>query len=140
MVAHLIGFFVPGKPQGKGRPRFSRNVVYTPKETLKYEKLIASCFTGNMLQGPLFVDITAFFSIPKSYTKTQKKAIEDGILTPTKKPDADNIGKVVMDALNGIAYEDDKQVIDLRISKIYSASQEGLEIIIGEAYGQDQTR
>ena len=136
----MIGFFVPGKPQGKSRPRFSRNVVYTPKETLQYEKHIASCFTGNMLQGPLFVDITAFFSIPKSYTKAQRKAIEDGILAPTKKPDADNIGKVVMDALNGVAYEDDKQIIDLRVTKKYTGAQEGLGIIIGEANGQDQTR
>ena len=55
-----------------------------------------------------------------------------GNLNPTKKPDADNIGKVVLDALNGIAYEDDKQVIELRVSKQYSEEREGLRITIGE--------
>ena len=137
MVAHVIRFFVEGKPQGKGRPRFSRNVVYTPKETLKYEKLIAGNYTGDVLQGPLFIDITAFFAIPKSYTKAIKKDILDGKITPTKKPDSDNIAKVVMDALNGIAYVDDRQVIDLRVVKKYSNEKEGLDIIIGEAHGQD---
>lgn len=131
----MITFFVDGKPQGKGRPRFARNVVYTPKQTLEYEKLIASCYSGDMLQGPLFVDITAFFSVPKSYSKAMKKAIKNGEITPTKKPDADNIGKVVMDALNGVAYEDDKQVIDLRVSKKYSSVAEGLMITIGETHG-----
>lgn len=128
-------FFAPGKPQGKGRPRFARNVVYTPKQTLEYERHIASCYDGDMHQGPLFVDITAFFSIPKSYSKALKKAIENGEIKPTKKPDADNIGKVVMDALNGVAYEDDKQVIDLRVTKKYSSEREGLEITIGETHG-----
>lgn len=131
----MITFFVDGKPQGKGRPRFARNVVYTPKQTLEYERHIAGCYDGDMLQGPLFVDIVALFSIPKSYTKAQKKAVEKGDMTPTKKPDADNIGKVVLDALNGIAYEDDKQVIDLRVTKKYSSDKEGLEITIGEAHG-----
>lgn len=131
----MITFFVDGKPQGKGRPRFARNVVYTPKQTLEYEKLIASCYSGDMLQGPLFVDITAFFSVPKSYSKAMKTAIKNGEITPTKKPDADNIGKVVMDALNGVAYEDDKQVIDLRVSKKYSSEAEGLMITIGETHG-----
>ena len=36
---------------------------------------------------------------------------------PTKKPDADNIAKVVCDALNGLAYKDDAQVIDLTVHK-----------------------
>lgn len=126
-------FFVDGKPQGKGRPRFSRHVVYTPKETIEYEHRIAEAYDGECLAGSLFVDICAYFSIPKSYTKTQRNAIKNGYLTPTKKPDADNIGKVVLDALNGIAYEDDKQVIELRVSKKYSEDQEGLRITIGEA-------
>lgn len=130
----MITFFVDGKPQGKGRPRFGKHSVYTPKTTINYEKHIAECYTGDMLQGSLFCDITAFFAIPKSYTKKQKEDIKKGILTPTKKPDADNIAKIVMDALNGVAYEDDKQVIELRVSKLYS-EKEGLEITIGEIHG-----
>lgn len=129
----MITFFVDGAPKGKGRPRFSRGRAYTPKDTVEYEKRIAQSYDGDMHTSPIFVDIRAFFSIPKSYTKKQKKAIKNGDLTPTKKPDCDNIGKVVLDALNGIAYEDDKQVIDLRVTKKYSTDREGLEITIGGA-------
>ena len=128
----MITFFVEGKPQGKGRPRFSKNVVYTPQKTIEYEHRIADAYHGECAVGSLFVDIKAFFAIPKSYTKEQKNAIRKGNLSPTKKPDADNIGKVVLDALNGIAYEDDKQVVDLRVSKQYSEEREGLRITIGE--------
>ena len=126
-------FFVEGKPQGKGRPRFSRGIVYTPRQTIEYEKKIASSYNGGTLTEGVSVHITAFFGIPKSYTKAQKREIENGNLEPTKKPDADNIGKVVLDALNGVAYDDDRQVIDLRVLKKYSTEREGLEITIGEA-------
>ena len=126
-------FFVDGAPQGKGRPRFTGKRAYTPKRTAEYEKRIRESYKGECLAGALFVDITAFFAIPKSYTKAKKNAIENGNLAPTKKPDADNIGKVVLDALNGIAYEDDKQIVDLRVRKKYAVGvREGLRVCIGE--------
>lgn len=127
----MITFFVAGAPKGKGRPRFSRNRAYTPRETVEYEKRIAQSYDGDMHTSPVFVDIRAFFAIPRSYTKKQKTAIENGDLMPTKKPDADNIAKVVLDALNGVAYEDDRQVVDLAVVKMYSTDREGLEITIG---------
>ena len=126
----MFSFFVEGKPQGKARPRFSRGHTYTPKTTVEYEKKIASAYNGDMLCGALWLDVTAFFGVPKSYTKKQKEAIKNGDL-PQKKPDADNIAKVVLDALNGVAYEDDKQVVRVTISKVYSFEEEGLEIEIG---------
>lgn len=134
---NMVTFFVPGKPQGKGRPRFGKYAVYTPKATTDYEKLVATCYRGDMLSGPLTCEITAVFEIPKSYTKAQKKDIESGVLQPTKKPDADNIAKIVMDALNGVAYEDDKQVVSLEIYKVYAGpeEQQGMWIKIGEADG-----
>ena len=129
----MTAFFVDGMPQGKGRPRFTGKRAYTPKKTADYEKRIAQSYDGECLAGALFVDITAFFPIPKSYTKTQKNAIEKGNLAPTKKPDADNIGKIVLDALNGVAYEDDKQVVDLRVKKKYAVGiRAGLRVCIGE--------
>lgn len=127
----MYSFFVDGKPQGKARPRFSRGRAYTPKTTADYEKHIAECYNGDKFSDALFVDIKAYFGVPKSYTKKQIKAIENGGY-PLKKPDADNICKVVLDALNGVAYEDDKQVVDCRIVKQYSFVKEGLEITIGE--------
>ena len=129
----MTKFFVDGEPQGKLRHRFSKGRAYTPRKTKQYEEHIARYYEGGCLAGAVFVHIIAFMPIPKSYTKAQKNAIRCKFLLPTKKPDADNIGKVVMDALNGIAYEDDKQVVDLHVVKEYSENKTGLEITIGEA-------
>ena len=55
----------------------------------------------------------------------------EGEILPLKKPDMDNIVKVVADALNGVAYQDDKQVILVSAKKAYSA-MEGLDITVEE--------
>lgn len=68
---------------------------------------------------PVEVGIAAYYGVPKSYSKRKSAKARDGFLLPTKKPDADNIAKVVCDALNGIAYIDDTQVVSLNIIKAY---------------------
>ena len=111
-----VEFTVCGKPQGKARPRFSRrsNSIYTPKKTEMYEaqiakayKLAANGFTFG--ECPVEIWITAVF--PKA--KTSKKEY------PTIKPDIDNIQKAVFDGLNGIAYNDDKQILTAVIHKTF---------------------
>jgi Holliday junction resolvase RusA-like endonuclease len=69
---------------------------------------------------PLRMRITACLGVPAG-TATKRKARMLGEL-PTKKPDADNIAKIVADALNGIAYYDDAQIVDLQVRKIYAES------------------
>jgi Holliday junction resolvase RusA-like endonuclease len=64
--------------------------------------------------------IQAFFSIPKSTSKTKREKMLSGEIRPTKKPDWDNIGKVVCDALNKLAYGDDSGIVDGRVQKFYS--------------------
>ena len=66
--------------------------------------------------------ITAYYSIPKSASNKKKKAMESGEIRPTKKPDADNVLKVVADSLNKIAYYDDSQIVDTHIRKFYSSN------------------
>lgn len=122
-----MDFIVDGKPQGKQRPRFSRisKTVYTPNKTAKYEKQIAKAYTaagGICFQSDCYVSVSvsAFFPIPKSYSKKKRQACIDGDIRPDKKPDMDNILKVVLDGLNSVAYEDDKQVIEVTGRKYYS--------------------
>ncbi len=121
-----IFFTVPGKPQGKGRPRFARtgNYVktYTPAETESYENLIklaCSAVCKEPLEGPLKIYIRAFFPIPKSWSKKRQAMALSGEIRPTTKPDFDNIAKVVCDSLNGIAYGDDTQIVDAVTTKRY---------------------
>lgn len=126
-----VKFTVPGQPKGKARARTVRrgggkNFSYTPEGTVLYENLIKTCYlqdAGHVLFNdgqPLAVSITAFYEVPKSYSKKKKQEMLDGQLYPTKKPDIDNIAKCVLDALNKLAYRDDTQVVRLHMEKHYA--------------------
>lgn len=133
-------FFVEGKPQGKARPRFSQktHTTYTPKNTADYEKRIRNAFRecqGEWKKLPAdcyaYVKIQAQYPIPRSWSKRKKKETIAGLIIPTTKPDGDNILKVVLDALNGLAYDDDRQVVKMCIIKVYGANP-GLVVQVGE--------
>ena len=121
-----------------------RNVTYTPKPTKDYEKLVRQCYIAKYADKqpipakiPLKVSIIANYPITQSMPKKQVKIIENGgafTVRPTKKPDADNISKIILDALNGLAYYDDNQVVTLRIDKCYAKdeSQVGVYVKIDE--------
>ena len=72
------------------------------------------------MEKPLRVTIKAYFEIPKSTSKKRKQQMMDNEILPMVKPDTDNIAKGVLDSLNGIAYKDDKQVVELIVNKFYS--------------------
>lgn len=133
----MINFFIPGKPTGKGRPRVCRNVTYTPKETRDYENLVRQCYIAKYAdkqpisaKTPVEVEIYAYFKIPKNMPKKQKELIENNELFPTVKPDSDNISKIILDALNGVAYYDDNQVTDLTIYKLYATTNEKVGVVV----------
>lgn len=135
-----MDFIVDGKPQGKQRPRFSwiSKTVYTPTKTAKYEKQIAKAYTdsgGKCIPAECYVSVSvsAFFPVPKSYSKKKREDCLERRLRPDKKPDMDNILKVVLDALNEVAYEDDKQVVELIGRKYYTESDGYLWISVSEA-------
>lgn len=123
-------FRIEGKPQGKARARTFYNKrmgkmqSITPEQTKSYEELIRWSYkaAGGKYYGEkvLQVDINAFYPIPKAFSKAKRIAALNGDLRPTSKPDLDNLCKVVLDALNGVAYYDDKQVVSVVCSKFYS--------------------
>ena len=59
-------------------------------------------------------------ALPKPLVQLNGVAMIDRLIRPTRKPDFDNIGKVICDALNGIAYRDDAQIVDALVRKFYS--------------------
>lgn len=125
-----VKFTVYGEPQGKGRPKFSKVGGYvkarTPDETVLYENLIQTEFRrqcGNVRfpdGTQLDMRVLAYYQMPASASKKKTRQMLDGDLRPTKKPDWDNIGKVVADSLNQVAYRDDAQVVDAQVRKFYS--------------------
>lgn len=124
-----IAFTVWGEPKGKARPRFTRfGKPYTPKDTVDYEKQVQEKYLENRgkLRTPLTESlklyITAYFEPAESYSKVKKQKCINNAILPTKKPDIDNILKIVMDALNKVAYEDDKQITYVTVKKRYSTT------------------
>lgn len=97
-----------GKVRGQMRPRFSTHGAYKDKKDREYEKAIRDAFiaAGGFSFGsdPIEMYIDVFRELPKS---RPDRVISE---PDTFKPDTTNIAKSVEDALNGVAYDDDKQI------------------------------
>lgn len=136
----MVQFNVTGQPQGKARARTLKSGrSYTPKKTVDYENHVRSCFLQSKHETwfdkePLCVQIFAHYSIPKSTTKKDRALIADYKLLPTKKPDTDNIAKIVCDALNGVAYGDDAQIVRLLVTKDYTIHEPSVDVIIEQVF------
>lgn len=126
----MVRLKILGEPHGKGRHRAVRRgdhiATYTPRKTKDYEDEVRFCYRqeyGDLMafavDEPVSATIIAAFGIPKSTSKRRKVEMMAGMVLPTKKPDTDNIAKIVLDALNGLAYPDDKQVVELHVIKEY---------------------
>lgn len=121
-----LEFTVSGEPQGKGRPRFTRiGKPYTPENTASYEEKVRlayweQCGMEMAAAGiPLTLEITAVFGVPERFSKAVRQKMLAWEILPTKRPDADNIAKIIADALNGVAWHDDAQVVSMAVSKVY---------------------
>ncbi len=126
-----IAFVIPGIPVGKGRPKFARRgnfvTTYTPEKTASYENLVKvkaeEAMQGRqVIEGAVSVVIWLFVTPPASWSQKKQRAALDGVVFPTSKPDADNCIKGIFDAMNEIVFRDDKQVVDLVVSKRYAAT------------------
>ena len=125
----IIELTIPGNPQGKQRPKAKRmgqfTGIYTPEKTVNYETYLKELFVAKYpdfmpLAGPLMLQFTAYVSIPTSTSQKRKALMLEGGIIPEKKPDIDNILKIIMDALESVAYKRDSQIAIVIISKLYS--------------------
>ncbi|RMC46569.1 RusA family crossover junction endodeoxyribonuclease [Lactobacillus sp. ESL0230] len=146
-MERCLKFIVPGEPKSKARPRFSRQndhvITYTPDKTHHYEDQVRYSAQvarrahniNKPISQDMAISIKVYFGIPTSYSKKRRARCLSGEERPTKKPDSDNIAKIVLDGLNpkmkvnhalhkavclseGL-YRDDKQVVDLTVEKWY---------------------
>ena len=134
-------FIVPGEPGFKRRARaFVHNVlnvvkVAQPKENASYEAKVATFARAAGLVpvvGPVVLGITAYYTLPRSKHRRRKPCVRQA---KTTKPDWDNIGKIVSDSLNGVAYLDDAQVCRATVTKAWAAQGEAgfLEVEVEQA-------
>lgn len=133
-----IEFKIPGKVIGKGRPHFVKKtgVAITPSATRGYESLVRDVALPLMggaapWEGCVRVCIHAHYKIPKSWSKKDVAAALEG-KTPPKKPDVDNVVKIVLDALNRVVYLDDTQVTDCFVAKRWDANEDALYVLMEE--------
>lgn len=142
----MIYLMINEEPVPKGRPRFTRSGhAYTPRRTKEFEdKLKFEFLTMNCDKTPVYpkdvpVIVEAVFarSVPKSWSKKKREACLDGEILPTTRPDVDNYLKT-LDALIGLAYEDDSQIVKTIAEKRY-AEEPYIEIRIrAEGEGKDE--
>ena len=120
---NLLEFHVKGNPIPKGRPRVINRKAYTPKRTRAYENIVGWIAKFAMknrqpFDQPLIVTMSFTIDIPPRWSQLKKKSAEEGLLWP-KRHDVDNLAKSILDACNGIVFEDDGQVCELHICKQY---------------------
>lgn len=118
---------VLGEVRMKQRPRATvingHARVYTPKDTVMYENLVRYAYqeqVGKKLEGVIEMKCKFFFPIPKSVSKKQRALMETEMIPHTKKPDIDNCVKSVTDGIQGVAFDDDKQIYKIVAEKYYS--------------------
>lgn len=116
-------------PQPQPRPRLTIRGMYPhayePKSITEYKRLVANKYRSEHkqqlpLSGALSVDVRFYRPIQKSISKIERQRRLLGESLPTVKPDIDNYVKAILDALNGLAFQDDSQIAVLYARKIYS--------------------
>lgn len=125
----MIEITVTGNPVAKGRGRVGRTangrpMVFTPAKTRNWERDASVIARQRMegrppAEGPLAIVITATFPVPVSWPAWKREAALSGRVAHTTKPDGDNIAKAAKDALNGVVWRDDAQVVTTTIGKAY---------------------
>jgi Holliday junction resolvase RusA-like endonuclease len=135
----IVNFEIPGDPVPKGRPRFARRgqfvQTYTDSKTLEYETLVGfkarqAIGASEPLKGHLTVFLYLRYAVPASYSKKRTEACLNGLEYP-KRVDLDNCYKSITDAMNGIVYSDDSQIVEAHILKCYSL-EPGANVMIQE--------
>lgn len=123
-------FTIPGAPVGKARPRVvvqgGMTHAFKPPKNALYERSVSEMYKQSFggqtpLTGPITLVIRAYYPIPQSWAQSKKAKALCGLIEPTVKPDLDNVCKLIADSCNGIAWEDDKQITEIRATKEYSA-------------------
>ena len=106
--------FLDGRPFPKERPRFANGHAYTPTKTVTAEKAIADAYTGPLFPAGVLLQVEFIFTLDGTAMTLTPIDVEKSKL----RGDLDNYAKLVGDALNGVAYEDDAQVMRMIAEKL----------------------
>lgn len=116
---------IPLPPVAKARPRLGRHSVYTPEKTKVFENTIrmhAKLQGAQKIVGPLAVSFWFYLQKPKKCKRSY----------PCVRPDLDNYIKAVMDAMNGVLWDDDGQIVEIWSIKRYAQEKPHIRISVNE--------
>jgi len=122
-----IKLVIPGKPIAKKRPRFARRgnfvITYNEQQTEegKWVLTARSQMDGRRFEGPVELHVFFEMPIPKSTSQKKRLLMERGDICHTRRPDLDNCIKFIKDCLNGEAWADDSQIVNINATKVYGA-------------------
>ncbi len=125
----ILCFCVPGRPIPKGRIRVPRRGrAYTPQRTRAYERRIKDAFSlayprHRPWRGPVDMVVVATCAPPRKWSAAKREEAKAMEWPCPRRPDWDNVGKIVSDALNGLAYADDAQIAGVTITMDYGPEE-----------------
>lgn len=127
-----LAFLIPGEPEGKGRPKFNRaqGRAYTPTKTRLAETAVRNAWQAarhvRLPDGPVGVSVEVVLERPGNHFRVDGSLSAAGLRSPypTKRPDWDNVAKLVCDALEKRAYRNDAAVVDARVIKRWARKTE----------------
>lgn len=114
--------------RGKGRVRFVRGsgMTYTPTETTNAMAEIQAAFLATKApKAPRGTEVSVEIHVSRHLPTSRPKRVESE--PDLVKPDVDNVAKLVLDALNGVAWVDDTQVTHLSVIKHSRTRRDGDE-------------
>lgn len=118
-----MNFVIEGVAVPKARPRFYNGHAVTPPKTKEFEATVKYSYlreSKECFEGELRVEIMFYMPIPKSATQRTQRKMRMGLIRPHTRPDIDNLIKAILDGLNGTAFKDDNQIVELSASEYYS--------------------
>jgi crossover junction endodeoxyribonuclease RusA len=130
----VIRFTVYGKPEPKGstkafkHPSTGSIIVTADAKGLKLwaysVRQAAQQHAGALLEGPVRLELGFFLTRPRSVSVKRRPY-------PTAKPDLDKLTRAVKDALTGVLWQDDAQVVLLIAQKVYTPGPSGVHVSVG---------
>lgn len=121
MTELIAAFEIVGEPVSKGRPRFAmvngRPRTYTPNETVQAERVVADAFRA---AAPSYTPEPGFvYSLHAMFH-----------MGTLRHKDTDNMLKLIMDALNGVAYSDDHELVEIYARKVFVLKKSAAKTVL----------
>lgn len=131
---------VSGRPMPWKAPYVTKKGAFSSHTNRKHEIQwqLKSQFNQEPWEGAISLKLSFFFAPPKNTSFVKKRQMLSNVIHFTKRPDASNLEKLLCDCGNGILWNDDSQIINLEVSKLYGTKEKTLIMMSRESLWDDQ--